>query len=238
MILNILLILSLAGLVFAFLQLRKSPETFQPIAYGLVVIVLVLVGVRMFRSCGGSRPEAQIEPDFYSAATYKIGQEIAKQVPGGGELVVLHAGTFNDVMKKILAAQLDGLKKGLGGANFTIVESGPRATTEDEMMMLSEPYIPLQTFAKYAQERPNATAMLSLIGTPMLDAQAAAPKLPPLFVIGMVDPEQTKPLFARGVVKAAVFYKVNADWKAKPSRGASLDDVFNLRYELVTAPPR
>lgn len=231
--LNVLLVLSLLGLAFGFMQLRQAPQKAKPLVYALLVVVLILVVLKLTGGC--SRQAVPFNDDFHSAVGFKLGEEVAKSIPAGSEVLVVHSGRFVPSMTEVLDAQIEGLKRGFGSASYTLVESGPEEGSDELMLMMEDPLIRMSAFVKRLEGHPNAKAVVSFIGAPVLEPGVPVPPLPPLFALGSTDPAMARPLLSRGILRAGVFYKASIDWDAKPTPDMSIDDIFNLRYELITS---
>lgn len=225
MLVKVLLILALIGLVIALFKVRKAPATFLPIAYGLVALVVVLVLVRLFSDRSAPPPPVRIVMDFPTASGARLGQEIARTVPGGGDILVVVIEEDADNLEDTLTgAQVEGLKQGLGEAYRLVIVSPP-----DEPPFV----VTMRMLARLAQATPEAKAIVSLMGFPD-SRDSPARDLPPLFVIDMMPPQAARPLIARGLIRAGVFAKPDADWFAEPPPDMTLDEIFDMRYVLVT----
>jgi hypothetical protein len=229
----LIMIVLLAALVGAYWKRSELGDRASPVLYTLVVLTLV---VSVYSLVARSRPpKVKILTDYHLAAGFKLGEAVAAALPAGGKVVVLHTGTAGETIQKVVNAQLEGLKKGFGATPITVVEAGPKTDADTEALYMMEAQVPIELFAKFVNEAPDAKAVVSLLGPPDFGRRAATP-LPPLFLLGMIDAPTADDFIRAGLIKAAVCYKDDADWKAEPQRGMSLDEVFNLRYVLRSAP--
>ncbi len=226
MLLNTLLVLALIGLVTAVRQWRRGNDAARPLIYGLLGLVTLLVLVRLFAGGPAEPPPVRIAREYPTAAAYRLGREIARTLPGGGDIVVVVADTGSEGFAgPIVAAQIDGLREGMGDAYRLVLAHLP----DEPPFVLSTRLLARLT----AQAAPEARAVVSLAGSPEADARPAR-ELPPLFVIDMIAAPAARPLIARGIVRAGVFVKPDVDWRLEPEPGMTLDEVFDLRFVLVT----
>ncbi|MCF7838117.1 MAG: hypothetical protein K9N49_05760 [Candidatus Marinimicrobia bacterium] len=229
---NIILVILLIALVVASIKRKSNPETMTPVVWGLVIVVFVVVLARAFTSSKSSATSS-IQPEFFTSTGYKLGQAVANAVPEGGDvLVVYFQAAQSKAWQRLVEAQLEGLKQELKAPKYKVIEA-PIVPSEDEFEM-DMGMIGAERFEGLLAQAPAAKAVV------MFDCMFSpapgqpAKKLPPLFLSGSPMIEMVDEFMARGLVAAAVTYRMDADWNAKPTRGMSLDEVFDLRYELRT----
>ena len=228
------LLILLVALVGVFWKRQELGDKANPILAALVVIALVVAIMSLSR--GRGRRQVKLEPDFYAAAGEKLGAAIAADIPGGGTVLVIHAGRMNDVYSKVAAAHIEGLKKGFGNVPFQVVEEGPRPEDEADTVILMEGALPLNVLQRYLAKVGEVAAVVSMVGAPEVVGRPPA-GLPPIYLLGQVDPAMADELLRTGTIRGAVCYKDDADWKTPPRSDMSLDEIFNLRYVLLR-PPR
>ncbi len=224
-----ILLILLVTLVGVFLKRRELGESANSILMALVVVTLIVSFYSLFR--GRQPARVQLQPDFYVAAGAKIGEAVAADLPQGGPVLVLHLGRMNDTLRETSAAYLDGLKKGFGAVAFKIIEDGPTSADDADTMLMMENALPLDVLARYVEKAGPVQAVISIVGPPQLTGPRPA-NFPPLYLIGSVDKAMADDLIRAGLVRGAVVFRDDADWKAEPKRGMSLDEIFKLRYEL------
>jgi hypothetical protein len=227
----ILLFVLLVTLCVAFWKRRELGPLAKPVLIGLVAVALL---TSIFQIRTGSRaPQIHVQTDFHVAAGMKLGQAVAAALPEGGTVVVLHSGANRSVLKQIIPARIKGLKKGFGTTNIQLVEVEPRTQAEQNALlsMDMDVQIPGEQFRQDIQRVPDAKAVISMLGAP------SGPKSPqPLFLLGSVSREEVQDLLRNGAIQGAVFYQDEADWSTEPQPGMSLEDIFDLRYEIQIAP--
>ncbi len=229
--LNVILILLLAGIVVAYIKRAQLGDKANAVLGVLVALALLAVAARVFSGDGRKSVSAAVSEQvaFYRSAGAKLGAAVAAAHPGGGTVLVLRGADEPDAMKKITQSRLDGLKQGLG-SGYRLAEATP--PSGDDSMFAAEMMLPMNVFLKMVETVPDAKAVVSLLGPPAL-ARGAAAKYPPLYLLEMVDPSMAADLLKAGAIRGAVVYKDDADWKAKPQRGMSDDEIFNVRYRLL-----
>lgn len=240
---SILLVLLLIAIVVVFIQRKKAPQTTTPVLYGLVVLILLVSFVRLFGSCsGGSSSSSEalsLMEQFNQAACYRLGQAVAKEIPAGSALLVIHEDDTHEAMKERVENMVSALKEGLG-ASYTLYLEGPRleepsrATENEEMVEpLAEMSLRESVLMGHLSSHPNVKAVISFLGIPYFRNPPPAGAIPPLYVMGGMEEEQTQKFLRRGVVRAAVMYKTSGvDFSQRPSRSMSHEEVFNMRFEL------
>lgn len=234
-VMNVILALLLVGIVVAYVKRGQLGEKANLVLGILVALALLGVVVRAV-SGGGKKSAAAVVSEqiaFYRVAGAKLGAAIAAAHPGGGTVLVLRGAETVEDLKKIAQARLEGLKQGLG-SGYRVVEATPPEEPGSEEMYSIEMILPMRLFLKMVETAPDAKAVVSLLGAPAF-ARGPLPKYPPLYLFEMVDPGMAKDLMGAGAIWGAVLFKDDADWKAKPRRDMSDDEIFNLRYTLVTA---
>ncbi len=227
-----ILLILLAALIGVFWKRRELGESANFILLALVVLTLIVSFYSLFR--GQRPPKAKLQPEFYTAAGFKIGEAIAADLPQGGTVLVLHAGKLNEMLGKISNAYLEGMKKGFGAVSFKMVEDGPSSQNQSDEAIMIDSAIPLDDLQRFIARAGKVDALVSLLGPPQIFGQRPV-NLPPIYLIGQVDDARADGLLRAGIIRAAICYKDNADWKAEPAPGMSLDDIFNLRYVLRRA---
>lgn len=229
--LNVLLVLLLIALGVVLIKRESFGSKANALMGGLAALSLLCVVAKVVAGRSASSPQRVLGGHlaFYSAAASKLGQTIAAALPGGGRVLVIHAVT-NPIDEAVAKARIQGLKKGFGNAPLTIVEASPKA---EELYGL-ETGLPLEVFLKCAEQAPDAKAVVSFVGPPA-PGRMSGRALPPLYILESLDRVMAQQLLREGVIAAAVVVKDGADFKTPASAVKSEDELFNLRYELITS---
>ena len=226
---NVRLIIFGIALIVVFFQRKKNPELSKPLMIGLVVVLFLLQGIKWFGGGGGDTAERiQITYTFQSAAASVLGQQIARDLDGG---TVVLMQTAPDT--EFAASQVKGLEEGLGGG-FSVETASLMEDGMDDMMALEGLGITSDMLLRVVNDHPDAAALVSAAGMPYFEDRIPR-DLPPLYVLEAPDFAEGNDLLRQGVVEACIQYKNDVDWQAKPARGMSKEEIFDLRYTLKTA---
>ena len=250
----LLILLLLVGIV-TYTQRHRIPQAVNLGVFVLLALVSVTLLVRSFtRGPRSPDPDELISSleTFDRASSYRLGQAVAQDIPEGSEILVIHRGAYNPVAQRLLDGKLDALRLGLA-APYSIHLAGlpedparqfvdetdtPRSGARLVYELLEEEeelHLSGAQLGQFLAQHPSVEAVVSFIGPPHF--HRAVPRgMPPLYVMGGEDDDLSRELLQRGVVRACVTYRTaGVDWLAQPSRGMSLDDIFNLRCELLRA---
>ncbi len=231
MLLNLFMILSLIGVV-AVVRIQKRGGSVHPsVVYGLVALSIMLSGVRLYRWKNPSTAFLADPPEFPIALGYAFGREVARAVPGGGDiLVILYPDEEEGApVERGWEPHLEGIRQGLGEGPYRVVTTAP--TSEEAATMAP---LTMRFYARLLRAAPEAKAIISFLGAPVSDTPGGA-GVPPLYVIH-VNPEMLRPMMTRGTIGAVVVPRSGIDFRARPQPGMTLEEVFDMRYTLVTAP--
>lgn len=229
--LNALLVLLLVALGIVLIRRESFGPKANLLMGGLAALSLVCVVAKVVVARNARSPQRALGGHlaFYSAAATKLGQTIAAALPGGGEVLVIHAVT-NPIDEAVVKARIQGLKKGFGNVPLTLNE----VSLPEEARYGIEMGLPLDVFLKYAGQAPAAKAVVSFVGPPA-PGRVSGRALPPLYILESLDRLRAQELLREGVIAAAVVVKDKADFTTPASAVKSEDELFNLRYELITS---
>lgn len=228
---TILLILLLVGLLYANFVLKPK----QPASASLVMMVLALLAFAvMIHFWTGHarerRAQRQAEWTFHSAIGYVIGDAIRERHPGGGDLLAIVPRPMDGRSE----AKLEGLKEGLGNA-FNIVQQQFRLYTDEGQYLGEGFWMRAEDYNPFFEQHADAVAAVTLIGLPHpMEAQRLMANRPPLYGLDVLESPEVEELLFSGVVEALAVRDRNKDWLASPRRRMSAQEVFAMRYHLVT----
>ena len=235
--LKTLLIVFAIALLIVVTQRDRIPRVANPILYSLLVAIFLLLSGIFSRDCGRQSSDQGIL-DFGEVCGGKLGEHIAQAFPEGGEVLVLQlfrgkpAGPGGS--SPMAEAQIKGLKRGFGKTGLKSILGTLEGGVEIlEVIRMGSGMIPEEMFLQALEQAPQAVAVVSCVGVPVL--QSLPENLPPIYLLSGADRGTCRSLLSSGVVSAGVFLKSGPDFKTKPNRGMSADEIFNLRYVLVTA---
>lgn len=233
----IILILLLVSIVLLAKYRAAAPKVFTPVLYGLFVLVLIIGFLTLTRS---SREASQMRgrvKQYNEAAGYRLGQTAAASLSTNAEIVILYAVPSDPTGQLALESQMDGVEDGLGRTNHRITRTairmpGLQDDDESDEEMLEDHLSVAQLFAPFFK----ADAIIYMLGNPPFQADDAPKGLPAFYICNGVDNDWLRTLLDYDIVHAAVVYRKDFDVQARPARGMSVEDIFDLRYRLLTAP--
>ena len=159
---------------------------------------------------------------------------MAERVEQDGDVLIIASPAYTESAQERLKLQLDALAKGWGARSFNVVGVDLNPAIPDEPMM-DTPFYSLEQLVAKWQQHPNVSAIVLLSVMPYFAPNEALPtELPPLYVFEQSMEPSMQTLMEDGYLDAGIFYGQNIDWRAKPERGASTEDVFKMRYQLIT----
>lgn len=237
--LRILLIILAIALLIVVTQRQKFSKVANPILFILLLAIFVSLGAIFTRGCRDDGTTDQLVLDFNEATGRKLGSLIAQTYPEGGEVLVLQLFRSRPAEPgqppPTGVAQLEGLERGFGKTDLRITHGVFDAEPEMiDMLMMGGGPIQEEMFLAAFEQAPGAVAVVSCAGIPYFDSDPLE-EMPPIFILSGADLTVCQDLIAEGTVPGGVFFKRGADLKTKPTRGMSVDEIFNLRYLLVTA---
>lgn len=222
---HIALLVLLVALAAAYGMQRRgnaAAKAALPIILALTLILVAVHGVRTLH-----RPAPQVNFSFDQAAACVLGKHLVSALPRAGPVLV-----FPDKGGLLSNAQRKGLEEALAGSGFERVDF-PTPPEEEEVAF--DDGLWSGQLRNVLQAHPDVVAFVSFRGLPIDFTAGDLDRLPPLFLVDDAREGTWLPLLQSGHLRAAVTLRHTIDWDANPAPGATPEEIFDLRYELVTA---
>jgi hypothetical protein len=233
MAMTVLLIVLLIAVVAVYRRRAASPQL-TPLLYVLIGLALAVVVMRIARQRPAG-PDVELANMMTRATGYRLGQAIAEDIPDGTAVLVMHDGLHPDAARRRPTALVEGLEQGLGTAPFTVEVTDPDLDSEDADM-LADPGLSPYLLRMELGRRSGIGAVVSLMGAPYFESFPARGAFPPIYVAVDDLDDILQPLLQRGIVRAAVRFREDADPDVRPTRAMDLGDAFDLQYRLLRGP--
>ena len=223
----VILLIVVAGM---WVTRKQLPPAAARTAAILVTLVAVIWAIGLLRPHhGGSAGTAEV---FDQACGFRAGQWIAERSPGPGQVVFLDSPLVRKGDDARRAAQLDGLREALEGTSLEV--QVVELTSQDMADTLGGDALPISLIADAAARSDPCAAVVLAQGVPVSDGQRRTDALPPVIALSDPDPPLRQHAMRLGLLSAVATLLPGADRQAEPSRGATLDEVFALRYQWVS----
>jgi len=218
---TLLLLLALAGIALYFLQPAAS---YRKIAGGVgIASSLLLLGMRLF----GGGPESI---DYLERFDEAIGQQMAvalkERVPETGTVIVLPLNPEAEKMRKRHDALIGAFLKELEGSDWEPVISQQSNLPAQIAPFGAAPNLFASEMSKY----PNAEAVVSFIGLPIMNPEQW-PTMPLLVQDFRMD-RRVRSWQQQPSAKAIITLQEEFDGSARP-KGRDLKAIFDLRYQIT-----
>lgn len=233
---KILMILLLLAAIVVYLNRHKAPQVMLPLLIGLVVATLFAAVWNIYTATSSgtrSKEYQKAEVLFKKSVGYRLGREVAKDIPEGELIAVLLQKADNPTQRDKLDAFVDGLQEGFGRAQYDLVEVEQEPMSTDDGLSVPPP-LTSDLISEVLADNPDASALIADIGFPELSGQNE--KHPPIYAFANIDQSALEPLLERDILRACAHYRSNPQWNREPDSGMSLDEIFDLRYRLDRAP--
>jgi hypothetical protein len=233
MLLKILLWVLIAlffGTVMAGRKKRSKPVM---VAGGLLCggILLVSIGILLQTSENVAPP---IDRTFETAAGYRIGQALAQQLPDAARVLVLNVPEKPAHTGRLRQAYFAGLERGLQGRDVALEAAPAPIEVEVHRALLGEGgRSALDAMQAMLASSPGADAVVSFLDLPGRPSGDILQSLPPVYVVQSSVSRGLLNLVRTGAIAGMVVFKTDTDWLAEPDPNASLDDVFDSRYQFL-----
>ena len=225
-------IILLIAVIAVFTQRKKAPQAATYIIAALVAAILALQGGAIFRASRGPGP-GLIE-EFHEAAGWKLGRYVVEACPSSGKVLVIQTTTREGEPVSTAPAQLAGIQKALEGTHLYVTPVS--MTFQDahwDPAMMGGPITRNDAFLAALESEPDAEAVICCVNVPYLLSDPPD-RLPPLFLLETGDRFTCEGLMSAGIVHGAVLRRPGVGRGVKPKRGMSPDEIFALRYDLIT----
>jgi hypothetical protein len=198
---------------------------------GLAVAALAALALGL--AARPQQPELQLL-EYEEIAGYVLGTRMLEDIPAEGPILVLRSPSPAD-SDEPSAARLRGLRQACSGR--TLVEAGPDpldwGPPSGDFRIFDGDSWTAQV-APWCREYPDAAAVVSLLFEfPTLD-DAGNADLPPLYGFTAGPSTAWMDAMQNHTLQAVVRYKPGASARDVPQHGASPQEVFNLRFDLLT----
>ena len=201
--------------------------------YAALAILLLYAGAAVWRQTVGGR-DREMRMAYRSvdrSAGYRLGQAIAEDIPSGSMIPVLYTEGFSHTGNDKPEAFINGLRRGADRKRYRFEPVEMEREMGEEAMYVN-PTLDEAVIARVLQEYPEAAALISLIGRPALDL-ADMDTVPPLYLFGNFHPDDLSLWLEAGIARAGVIHRSQALPPNAVERGMSLEDIFDLRYQLL-----
>ena len=224
----IVVILLVAAALAVCLLAAKTNPGLRPLAGILGVALIALAGWHVYSTLnrGGtysSGPE--------SALGYVLGERVARDFPAGGVLLAVHEEPLGPKEQKAANARMEGLRSALSGSGLEVVpiyfKPGEDAFGEPGTGF------PVTDCSTWVETHSHAVAAVSFSGFPDRAKPAECAGWPPFYVFASGAVHALSPFVRRGRIKALVVYRPNVNPTQKIPKGASPQELFDLRYEFA-----
>lgn len=230
---------ALVGMIICSKKQKASPAA-QPIAIGLLVVVIVCGVLMMYKTgiFGDTNNFMEIENRYYASQGNVVGKYVNSNFAGKKVLVLMDTGYENSPRTKIL---LDALNEGAGGnldivADTLTLAKGPNQGNELEgfEMPLFE-VMTAKDFDAALEKHKDAGVIISTIGLPR-DAKAmrlwTQKDRPNLILISAADMRGYDALIKTGMVSAIVAVGPDAKF-TEDAPPKDIQKTFDIRYVLI-----
>ncbi len=238
-----LLILILAALVGTRVaQKRGRPGLAGP----SVLLALLALGISLTFALRSPPPAYlhRLEP-FHRSVGYMLGRSVRDTVPDVTKVILLQDRREEATVQRLTTQQAEGLLEGIGRDDCElvyvsirdIVGTGVVASEEriDRKAVLSS----YDKFKAVMEAHPEADTIVSFAGYPsyvrLLLRRGAKVRFF-AWDLGTDESVDWNAEIAKGRVVARVGYKHSPNMQASVDSSTPLEEIFALRYELVTAP--
>ena len=199
-----------------------------------VVLAVLAMGLAVLNGIRDRVPPARAqELLFHESAGYVLGQAVARDFPKGGVFAVLNMPVFSS-KPTMHTAKWKGLQKALGSKSITLslVELDRLPMDLETFFGRLESGQEVPEFWDLVAQGPRADGLISLVGLPPPPGQDRASL--PVFAAAVPAGHEVPDAAAWPGLIGYVQAKPGQVLRQAPPPGLSLEEVFALRYELVT----
>jgi|GEM_PF-4471596 len=224
-------ILLLAVLLILYRLRPRQPKLITPLMLALVVISL-FSGYRQMRS--DREKGIRTSTSFISAATAVMGNTLKEALPTGGHILAIHPSTQYAVeWETSIDFQKRGFERTLDKRKHRITWHELDAVADAS---LETGVISPDTFEDILQNYSgvDAVVLLQVVVEPGWDQRKLHQPLY-VYMVGAPKLDAVYKQIKAGAVNGAIVSKNNVDWRIHPSPNMTDQEIFDIRFELLTA---
>lgn len=199
---------------------------------GLILVLLIAaVGLVIANTRSQMKPKADPGSQTYQlheVAMTKLGEILAGDLKDGGKVIVFQMADLSDGLRKVNAADLAGLKSGVGGNEFDFVVINRAEGVAPMSSSMDRPAT--EDIRKALAEHADAAAVVTCIDLPLTELDSET--LPPVYVFDVKGTRFWTDALAQGTVKAAIVAREDVP---SPPAGQSTSSIFEALFEIKMA---
>ncbi|AKJ63759.1 hypothetical protein [Kiritimatiella glycovorans] len=233
---QILMIVLFIALITVYRKRRRWPAA-NPVLIVLSVITLLLAGFYGWNTFRIEKYPSEEVKLRNRAAGRVVGEYLASSLEEAGPVLVIGypAKLEKNPARELALLRLEELRAALSGRpNPVVISEMPYERFMKWMPEAPGPGYPRDVFFMQLEAHPDAEAVVSLLGVPMLKAEDEPKDIPPVYDLSLSSTFGYQPLFKHGFLKAAVTFRGRGERETEPAEGDSLGRVFRNHYLLVT----
>lgn len=232
-----IIILLLVTMLIALKMQSNAPKFWRSMLLGCLAGAALLAGIGLSRPARESAQMRERVISYNEAAGQMLGRQIAREIDADQEIVMLYTDMPDATAQLALESQMDGVVEGMGTKGYRVTRARIKLMGGEDPELSDEEWIEQadQSPSEYLRPYLNAGAVVFMPGQPGFAMNRIPSNLPPFFVCNAIDNPVMRTLVERGVVRAAVVYKRDLDINAVPHSRMSIEELFAMRYELLTA---
>lgn len=168
---------------------------------GIRVILCVLALLVALSRCRSleTTPEAEMTYDRHALIGWALGQELARDIPEGGPVVVMQMARASLGITRMADSEIEGLERGSSGVNFTWVFP---SKTDDSEKEGDPSEMDRDEAVSFLDALDSAVAVVAFVPLPL--GKLANRELPNVYLMDTYATGYWKPHLEKGVVTVAV----------------------------------
>lgn len=203
----------------------------KPIVVAVCLIAIVVsLGSLLITQCGGG---PKVDTARYAAASEALAEHVGEELPAGSSIVLIVMDP--SIESPVFRAQIKGFDDAFAAYKDKITEAERVTIKLSDMDRGAGSGMPTKVYKQVIESHPNATAIVSLVGIPLLsDAEIdelpeQLPKMYALILYGV----GVKRAFDEGLVNGAVLPRYDRAAEEGPEP-KSAKEIFERYYQYVT----